>query len=227
MAKVLLACCNGSAKIHKLVVMAAINMLRDGRHDVNFIMPTHSPYVNNLHKVVEDFLKGEFDFLLLMDDDNPPLNNPMDLVELDLDVCGLPTPVWHSEVLGDRPFYFNALTESRDAAGMVEGFKPLDCNGVPPQGLVECDAVGTGCVLIARRVLVELMERCKGNPMEAPFMRKWNDKGQVEMGNDYAFCSRARDAGFKIYAHFDYTCQHFNELEIQETIRAFAAVGRT
>lgn len=223
--KVLVACCNGRGWIHKGVVFAAMKMIQDPRHSVTFIAPTHSPYVQNLHKTVNDFLNRGDDFLLIMDDDNPPLRNPIDLVELDCDVVGLPTPVWHSAVKGDRPFYLNALNEVRDVAGKVEGFKPVDSiPGFDLNGLQEVDAVGTGCVLIARRVLIELMRRCVGNPMETPFMRRWNDRGEVEMGNDYAFCSRARDAGFKIRAHFDYTCQHFNELELQETVGSFQAL---
>lgn len=218
-----MACCNGSAYIHKHVVNAAFNILSDGRYAVRFIMPTHQPFVLNLHKTVHDFLAGGEDFLLLMDDDNPPKNNPMDLVELDLDVVGLPTPVWHCDTSKpqDRPYYLNALRAAVDHETGEKGFRPLDSYpGFTPSGLKACDAVGTGCVLIARRVLLTLMENCKGNPMEAPFMRRWNDRGEVVMGNDYAFCERARAAGFRIWAHFDYTCMHFNELELQEAIGA-------
>ena len=225
--RVLVACCNGSAKIHKLVVFAVMKMMQDPRHTVTFIAPTWSPYVQNLHKTVNDFLAQGHDFLLLVDDDNPPLKNPLDLVELDLDIIGLPTPVWHSAVKGDRPFYYNALMNVYDDDGKFLGQKPLDSYpGFIGSGLKVCDAVGTGCVLIARRVLLKLMKLAKGKPFDTPFMREWNDKGEVILGNDFAFCKRAKAAGFQVWAHFDYTCQHFNELEIQETIRSFAEMGQ-
>ncbi len=146
-----------------------------------------------------------------MDDDNPPLRNPLDLVSLDLDVVGLPTPVWHCD--GETfPYYPNAMRKVKD------GYKPITVEGVPT-GLVEVDAVGTGCCLIARRVLVELFTRCEGNPAEAPFMRRWNDRGLVEAGNDFAFCDRARAAGFRVWAHFGFECDHYKELPLREVAR--------
>ena len=220
--RVLLACCNGRGWIHKLVVRQALRMLQDHRHTVTFIMPTWKPFVQNLHKTVLEFLDQGHDFLLLMDDDNPPLHNPLDLVELDLDVVGLPTPIASMTNDGDRPYYLNALKEVLDKDGSLKGFVPLDANPeFVPKGLHEADAVGTGCILIARRVLLELMKRARGKPWDTPFMRTWNDRGEVILGNDYAFCVRARSAGFRIFAHFDYCCQHFNELELREVISSF------
>lgn len=220
--KVLVACCNGKGWIHKRVMFAIMRMAQDRRHQMTFIAPTHSPFVQNLHKTVNEFLERGDDFLLLIDDDNPPKGNPLDLVELDLDVLGFPTPVWHNGEPGDRPYYANAMRAVSEGDGVL-GFRPLDSYpGFKEVGIQECDAVGTGCVLIARRVLVELMERAKGNPSETPFMRIWNDRGEVIMGNDFAFCTRVKKAGFSIWAHFDYECEHHNELELGEVIRAFS-----
>jgi hypothetical protein len=56
------------------------------------------------------------------------------------------------------------------------------------------------------------------------FTRKLNPDGTVERGNDISFCERARYYGFEVWAHFDYRCQHFNELEMHEVIRAFHGV---
>lgn len=204
-----------------------LRMMSDTRHRKKLITPTKKPFVANLHLAVRKCLEGGFDFLLLVDDDNPPTNNPLDLVELDLDIVGLPTPVWHSGVRGDRPFYFNAL-DAETEGGVMKGFRPIQDSrpNFSFSGLHECDAVGTGCVLIHRRVLKTLMDNAKGSPSKAPFMRVWNDDGSVHMGNDYAFCSRAKNAGFKVYAHFDYPCEHINQLEITEVATAFSEMSR-
>ncbi len=188
--------------IHKHAHFAACKILADRRYRVRHDCPTHSPYVQNLHKIKEDFLDGGEDYLLTFDADNPPTNNPLDLVEFDCDVLGLPTPVWHDAVPEDRPYYFNAL----DIKG--EGYTPhTDCNG-----LQEVDAVGSGCLLIARRVLLKLR-------YDQPFARQWNRDGTVEVGGDYSFCRKAKAAGFKIWTHYDYPCQHFNELELLSVIK--------
>lgn len=152
-----------------------------------------------------DFLKGGEDYWLSMDDDNPPTKNPLDLVELDLDLIGLPTPVWHSAVLGDRPYYYNAL----DKVG-EEGYKPHE----PAEDLQEVDAVGSGCFLVSRRVIERIA-------YTQPFMREWGKDGVVIKGGDFSFCDKVKKAGFKVWTHFDYPCLHFNEVELTEAIRAF------
>ena len=201
-------------------------MLQDSRHIVRFIAPTHKPFVQNLHLTVHDFLEQGHDFLLLVDDDNPPLENPLDLVDLDLDVVGLPTPIWHNDTPGGRPYLTN-VWKQRPNTVLEDGIHSLDSTqGFEGKGLYEVDVVGTGCILIARRVLLELMRRCEGDPMNTPFMRKWNDKGLVEMGNDFSFCLRAKEAGFRIWANYDYMCEHINEVGIGEVVNAFGSMNR-
>ena len=128
---------NGSGWLHKHVHFALIKILQDQRYRIRHDCPTHSPYVDNLHACMNDFLKGGEDFWLTMDDDNPPTKNPLDLIELDCDIIGMPTPVWHSAVKGDRPYYFNAL-DAEDG-----GWKPHE---FITSGIEEVDAVGSGCM---------------------------------------------------------------------------------
>ena len=219
--KVLVACCNGSGWLRKEVAEAAMRMAADSRFHVTWTAPTRNDYVHNLHGVVNLFLEGDWDFLLNMDDDNPPTRNPLDLVAEDLDVVGLPTPVWHNAVPGDRPYYFNTYMLKPG----TDGYMPAqDAAGFYAKGFQRVDAVGTGCVLIARRVLATLMRRCKGNPMEAPFMRRWNDRGEAVRGNDLAFCERVKAAGFEIWTNYDYPCSHFVERDLIEVIGGFAGM---
>ena len=151
-----------------------------------------------------DFLEGGEDYWLSFDDDNPPLANPLDRVEDDLDLVGFPTPVWHSEVPGDRPYYFNALDR------VADGWVPHE----PCKGLQEVDAIGSGCFLVARRVIEKLK-------YSHPFARQWGREGTVEVGCDYSFCEKVRGAGFKIFADYDRPCQHFVELPLVEVIQRF------
>lgn len=198
-----------TGSIHKLVSLTTNKLLVDSRYKCTIIYPTHNPYENNLHHIVNDFMKGGYGFWLNIDSDNPPINNPLDLVAYNLDVIGLPTPVWHftEEVPGERPLYENVYryVPEKDAYNEWN----------VKEGLQEVDAVGTGCVLYSRRVFENPEMR------KAPFQRTFNEDGTVDKGNDLAFCERAKKNGFKIYAHFDYRCMHFNELELHEVVRAF------
>jgi hypothetical protein len=203
-----------TGNIHKLVSLATNKLLTDKRHKVTLIYPTHVPYENNLHKILVDFLKYDYDYWLNIDSDNPPIENPLDLVAYDLDVIGLPTPVWHytGKVKGERPIYENAYKYVPKEDGYTE-WSTKD-------GLQEVDAVGTGCLLMNKRVFEKDAMR------RAPFQRIYNKDGTVERGNDIAFCEKARRHGYKIYAHYDYRCQHFAELELHEVMEAFHQIRK-
>lgn len=207
--KSILISCTNSHWIHKHVVYKLMFILTDGRYKVNIIMPSHKPFVNNLHHIVNEFMDGPYDFWLEINSDNPPIKNPLDLVQLDRDIIGLPTPIWHytSEKKGERPVYWNAYDYVKES-GMYSEHKIKE-------GLQKVDAIGTGCLLISRRVFDHPEMR------KAPFMRGWNEDGTVEKGNDIMFCERARANGFEIYCHYDYPCDHFSELSLSETTRAF------
>jgi len=190
--------------IHKTVVKRMLQLIQDTRYEIRIIMPSHKPYENNLHHIVNDVLKDGHDFWLNIDSDNPPEKNPLDLVELDLDVVGLPTPIicFAGDGEGDVPVYLNAY----DYVPEADAYRPHKTM----KGLRRVDAVGTGCVLFSRRVF-EHPEMQKGC-----FTRKLNPDGTVNKGNDFSFCERATENGFKIYAHYDYFCGHFSEVEINE-----------
>jgi hypothetical protein len=172
-------------------------------------MPSHKPYVNNLHHIVNDFMDSDFEFWLNIDSDNPPTRNPLELVVLNKDVIGLPTPIWHFKSIGnrERPVYWNAYRYDPE----VDAYREHQVR----EGLQRVDAIGTGCFLMHRRVFEYPGMR------EAPFMRRWNKDGTMERGNDIAFCEKARACGIEIYCHFDYPCDHFSELSMNEMVRAF------
>jgi GT2 family glycosyltransferase len=59
------------------------------------------------------------------------------------------------------------------------------------QGLTEMKRVPTGCLLIRMTVFEALSE---------PYFRFLNDEETGEiLGEDYVFCDRAREAGFRIW----------------------------
>tara|TARA_Y100000310_G_scaffold275978_1_gene292793 strand:- start:6649 stop:7311 length:663 start_codon:yes stop_codon:yes gene_type:complete len=192
--------------IHKLVVHKMLLLYSDGRYKTKIIMPSHKPFENNLHHIIVDFIKGNYDYWLTIDADNPPLSNPLDLVELDKDIIGCPTPILHADRkhLGDFPFYLNAYDYIEDQ----DAYKPHS----PMEGLQKVDAVGTGCVLFAQRVF-----KCPALQKGA-FLRKLNPDGTVDKGNDISFCERAKEQGFEIFAHYDYQCSHENECDLNELV---------
>lgn len=193
--------------VHAQVSAITNRLLFDGRYRVRIEYPCHRPYENNLHHIVRDFVASDCDYWLNIDSDNPPLRNPLDLVALDKDIIGLPTPVWHyTGTEGERPIYWNAYRWDPAASAYREWSVR--------EGLQEVDAIGSGCMLIARRVF-EHPDLQRG-----AFTRELHDDGTVNVGADLAFCGRAKLAGFSIFCHFHYPCHHFNEIDLDEAARA-------
>lgn len=192
--------------IHKRCVFALLKLQQDPRYQVTTILPTWRPFEHNLNRIVRDMREvyKDHDFWLTFDADNPPTNNPLDLVELNKDIIGLPTPVWHDKVKGDQPYYYNVLNKKDGTDGWTPAIG---------EGLTEVDVVGSGCMLIHRRVL-ETVKR----PL---FMREYDEDGIVEKGHDYLFCEKAQSVGFKVWTHFGYPCEHYVETDLLSQIRAF------
>jgi hypothetical protein len=144
------------------------------------------PVANNRNHIVQRFLERDGDYLCMIDSDNVPLFNPLDYVERDLDVIGFPYPTWRGN--DEYP---------------IRWF-PHEPTG---NGVVEIDEVGTGCILIAHRVLVH-------PDMRAPFMDEWDRDGLRTIGEDQSFCRRARKVGFRVFCDTSRICAHFKTLDV-------------
>ncbi len=193
--------------LHKSVAATLLKLQQDKRYRLTVKFPSNKPYENNQHHIIEDLKEGNWDYWLSIDDDNPPQKNPLDLVELDKDIIGLPTPVWHWKgEPGERPVYWNAY----DYDPETDAYREHQVR----DGLQKVDAIGTGCFLMARRVFEH--PEMQG----AVFSRKLYPNGTVNKGNDLSFCERAKQAGFEIYAHFDYWCDQYSEVSLNSVAMA-------
>lgn len=184
--------------IHSAVCAVTDALLKDPR--VTLMRPrAKPPYENNLAQIRLTMLHREFDWWLNIDADNPPMKNPLELIEYDLPLTGLPTPVWvFTDTPKERPICWNAYKYLPDIDEYTEWN--------PKEGLQQVDAIGAGCFL-ARRDLMEVMD-------DQPFVRRYDKEGRAIKGADIAFCEKIRAKGLPIHAHFDYPCRHFHEIDL-------------
>lgn len=168
----------------------------DMRHDKKIIYPQIRPFQNSLNHTRNKFLEGNYDYWLSIDSDNPPTKNPLDLIDFKKDVIACPTPQWND--IDDYPIYF-VVMDAVDDGWREHKIKV---------GLQEVDAVGFGCVIFSRRII----EKIK-------FEREWNDDGTQATGIDFVFCKNAKQLGFKIFAHYDYVCSHYKELNLLDVLK--------
>jgi len=166
------------------------------------------PIFSNRNRIARRFLdfRPKQDYLLMIDDDVLPLDNPAELVFADKDVIGMPAKVRSR----GRIINWVAYMEHPDH----EGYIPVDFEAVDDTiDLLAVDIIGTGCILIKREVIEKLFE---GTGWDAPFSIELNDIGDSKFGTDFAFCRRAKKAGFKIYTTPQRLCEHVKEIGLMD-----------
>lgn len=220
-AKVMIAIPNLGWSRVELANHLMMTVSREDRYQLSVQWPSDKPYEKNINKLVhETFLPSDADFLWLVDSDNPPAKiegrpkdpvtgiryNPLDLVQLNRDIISCPTP---------QPREGDVFWVIMDDAPEQTGVQWEAVRQVPPEkrrSLQKIDATGSGCILIARRVLED-------PDMKAPFVQNWNEQGIPELTGDFTFCKRARKAGYSVWAHWDYRCAHFKETDVTDRFR--------
>ena len=149
------------------------------------------PVARNL--IVEEFLRQkDFKYLLMLDADVVPPPNILDLCRLNLDIVGAFIMICKNGEL--LPMVLKKTEE-----GEFEIVKEIRGNS-----LVEVDATGTGCLMIHRRVL---------ETMTKPYFHfVFGPEGNLLRGEDFEFCDKARQHGFKIWVHTGYVAEHYNKV---------------
>jgi GT2 family glycosyltransferase len=167
--------------------------LNEKRYEVETCISAMRGIGEHRNVMAKHFLSGDWDYLLMIDADNPVPKNVLDLVELDKEVIGLPTPIQMSPIRGLTELFWNVFDE----------------NGYPTketgEGLQEAHKVGTGAILIRRDVLEKI---------EHPFTTVRDADDLRIVSTDLAFCDKCRKKGIKIWTHWDYKCGHYKTIDL-------------
>lgn len=177
------------------------------------------------NEIVRKFLKTDCDILLMVDDDVVPHRDVLAMSQfvrlaeiagdnLRYDIVGAPYMLLRQPIaMIATPCVFN------QGAGGGYRFIPETFS---QDGLVECDAMGSGCMMIARRVLED--RRC------LPFSLGVDEDGVMVMTEDIIFCLRAKEAGYTIAADYSRFADHWNEISLNAIHKgyrdAFAKAGK-
>jgi len=165
--------------------------------------------------VVKTFLETtDADWLLLIDSDER-----------------LSLSTWHKLIDAahdkDRPIVsglvFAAFFDDKDALRPVptiynmdpeKGLQPIDA--YPIDELIEVDAVGTGCLLIHRSVLLDMQKQATPNQGKD---WAWFVEGAIDgtyFGEDLLFSKRLKSMGYKIFAHTGAILPHHKQFWLDE-----------
>lgn len=173
-------------------------MHADDRAEVEYKPKVEQPVDSCRNEIVKEFLESDDDYLFMIDDDMQFRKNPLKYVEKDLDIVGFPTLAYQEQ--HDYPLLWNLSWDDRYG-------NPIGDDKAEHLGPEKVAAIGTGAMLIARRVL----EHPK---MKAPFRFEYDEWGIRKIGEDMSFCDRARECGFDVWAAFDVLCGHKKEVDL-------------
>lgn len=169
---------------------------QQNKYEVVITYPARKPITQNRNMIVQDFLaRPEFDYLIMIDSDNVPQVNLLDLVDYQKDIIGA--------------LYFGFQKAMIIPFCMKQGVDGLlTCIDIKnKRGLIECDAVGTGIIVIKREVLEKLT---------FPFRNEYDEDGIKLWGLDFNFCLRAKKLGFKTYCHLDHVASHWVTIDLKD-----------
>lgn len=162
---------------------------------------------SNRNKIARDFVNGRYegrdigkrDLLFMIDDDIIPPHREWAgvMAEAPFDVVAAPCPM---AKMPDLPVILNVFNEPPGGGLVTVTFDDQD-------EYVECDAVGTGLVMIRRHVL-------EHPEMKAPFLQELDADGTIHVGQDIQFCRRAKKLGFTVGTVANLLCDHFKRLHL-------------
>ena len=148
--------------------------------------------------LVKRFLDTDKKYFFCVDDDVAPRLTLLQMADLDYDIVGgtyfivtpqmnLPFPgvfVWTSDYSHEEQGYYSVIS---DVFGK--------------SGVVECDAVASGNLMVKRAVF-------EHPEMKAPFNVRTDEDGLTKWSDDTSFCHRAKVEGFRVAADFSQHADH-------------------
>ena len=153
------------------------------------------------------FLETDCEYLLMIDDDIVPPDDILAMAEHGRDV------------IGGLCYAFNVRTGIFPVAFVVREDGPFRGgydrigygNAAENQGVVEVGLLGSGCIMIHRRVFAALKE---------PYFKFEFDEAitTIEESEDFGFCNRAIEAGFNLYVDTDKVCGHLKTFDLRDML---------
>ena len=169
------------------------------------------PLASNRNAIVKEFLKDlDNEWLLTFDSDIVPPRDILDMIKYNK---GIVAPIVFAFQQGvAQPLIMKRV--SRDNF-MFTPAKELVYD--EETGLIEADGTGAGCLLIRRDVLEKI---------KRPWFEFLTDKDGIAIsGEDYQFCVKCQEKGYKILIDTTKEASHLTRLDIREIAHIESAMA--
>jgi len=163
------------------------------KYKVN-VLNIDNTYVDTArNSIIAAFLKNPSDLLFFMDSDMLVPRNSIELLDAHDKPVVSGIYFGRSQAGETYPVAYNKQDEKRYAP--ITSF---------PKSLIEVDAVGLGCCLIKKSVLIDLSQKLGEKPF---FMVDHSDKQNV-VGEDMYFCRQLKENGYPVLIDPALQCGH-------------------
>jgi len=191
----------GSIRPEMADLMSGLSSQRKYKILINY--PCAKPITNNRNQIVKKFLETEMDYLLMIDNDCIANEKLLDLADYDKDIIGGVCFGYLKKMV--VPFVMKKkLTGKYDVVDINKN-----------SGVIECDGIGSGTMMIARRVLEEL---------PFPFRNEYDPEGIKTRGLDFNFCRRAKKLGYKVWVDTDMLVSHWTTVDLKTIWETFNSI---
>ena len=192
----IMVCVPTAGTINSYMAMWLLNISKTPNYQVAINILTHKPTISCRNLLTNDFLNSDYEYSFWVDDDIIPMGDGLALANFKKDIVSQICLVGKNDKL---------VTLALDKIG-EEQYRPIDPRRLKAP-LTEVDAVGSGAVMIHRRVFEKL-----GPPW---WKDKNNEMGARSLGHDFLLCDRAKAAGFKIYVDPRVIASHITTINLR------------
>jgi GT2 family glycosyltransferase len=186
-----------AGSIHVDLMFFLLNLDKD--YDVKVDYVVGGQIAHNRNKLVSRFLKSKYEWLFFIDSDTLPPFDVLEMTKNGKDICSGIYFQWKDNKL-------IPLVYKKNETDFHEEYKVF--NDVSDEELVEVDGVGAGCLLIHRKVFDKVAKPW--------FLFEYNEDGLVALGEDFYFCQKAQEAGFKVWVDRRMVCSHYKTINLKE-----------
>lgn len=191
------------SKVDLLFHTSCVGLQHDEKDMVQFTVCEGSLVYDSRNKLTKLAIDGGFDYVLWVDSDmvfKPDLLMRMLAVTEEHDFDFLSALCFRR-----KPPYKPVIIRQLSVVDFIPHAEPYE--PYPEDDFFEIEASGFGCVLTTTKILKAIQDKdfLPFSPLPG-----W--------GEDYSFCIRARDLGYKLYCHSGIKVGHISQMIIDEDI---------
>ncbi len=188
----------GSVRVEISALISELYKQR--KYNLFITYPANKPITFNRNKIVKKFLESKMDYLLMLDGDCIPPESILNLADYDKDIIG-----------GLCYGYMNKAIVPFCMAMNKKGRYDVK-DAYDAEEVVECDAIGSGVMMIKREVLENI---------PFPFKNEYDPEGLKIKGLDFNFCERAKKKGYKVFCHTGFKCSHWTTMDLKTVFETY------